>query len=208
MSWLHCCTLTSTSDSMYQKYFMQLSHDDHSNLQVGPLICGFQNPQCAVLSHLMLFTSSNHMGAQWCPQEVIWGTVVIVLQPAIHLLINCTCRKKSGCWNNQILDFLVTFLLIVSSVGKAGEGLFSALMQLSGQDYQSSDCTSQLTLPPRVDPSLKALQLTEALRAVLEGQGSDEEQDLLRKEVSTDTAHVILKWLEREEVSCVTHIGR
>ncbi|KAM9366580.1 liprin-beta-2 [Symphorus nematophorus] len=85
--------------------------------------------------------------------------------------------------------------------GKIGEGLFSALMRLGSQDYQSSECTSQLTLPPPVDPSLKALQLTEALRAVLEDQGSEEKQDTLRKQVSTDTAHIILKWLERDEVN-------
>ncbi|XP_065809189.1 liprin-beta-2 isoform X1 [Labrus bergylta] len=85
--------------------------------------------------------------------------------------------------------------------GKIGEGLFSALMRLEGQDYQSSECTSQLSLPPPVDPALKALQLTEALRAVLEDQGSDEQQDSLRKQVSTDTAHVILKWLDKNEVN-------
>ncbi|XP_051236414.1 liprin-beta-2 isoform X4 [Dicentrarchus labrax] len=85
--------------------------------------------------------------------------------------------------------------------GKMGEGLFSALMRLGGQDYQSSECTSQLTLPPSVDPALNALQLTEALRVVLEGQGSEQEQESLRKQVSTDTAHVILKWLERDEVN-------
>ena len=84
-----------------------------------------------------------------------------------------------------------------------GEGLFSALMLLGGQDYQSSECTSQMTFSPPVDPSLKALQLTEALRAVLEGQGSEEKRDSLRKQVSTDTAHVILKWLEKDEVSTV-----
>ncbi|TKS70054.1 Liprin-beta-2 Coiled-coil-like protein 1 [Collichthys lucidus] len=85
--------------------------------------------------------------------------------------------------------------------GKLGEGLFSALMHLGGQDYQTTESTSQLTLPPPVDPALKALQLTEALRAVLEGQGSEEEQDSLRKQVSTDTAHVILKWLAKDEVN-------
>uniref|UniRef100_A0A671V7C6 PPFIA binding protein 2 n=1 Tax=Sparus aurata TaxID=8175 RepID=A0A671V7C6_SPAAU len=53
--------------------------------------------------------------------------------------------------------------------------------------------------PARVDPALKALQLTEALRAVLEGQRSEEEQEALRKQVSTDTANVIVKWLERED---------
>lgn len=86
-----------------------------------------------------------------------------------------------------------------------GDGLFSALVRLGGQDCQASECTSQLTLDPHVDPALKALQLTEALRAVLEGQRSEEEQDSLRKQVSEDTAHVILKWLERDEVSDVSH---
>ncbi|XP_049421147.1 liprin-beta-2 isoform X2 [Epinephelus fuscoguttatus] len=85
--------------------------------------------------------------------------------------------------------------------GKMGEGLFGALMHSGGQDCQTSVCTSQLPVAPLQDPSLKALQLTEALRAVLEGQGSDEEQDSLRKQVSTETAHVILKWLERDEVN-------
>ncbi len=82
-----------------------------------------------------------------------------------------------------------------------GEGLISALVRLGGQDYQSSECTSQSTPPPHVDPALKALQLTEALRVMLEDQGSEEEQDSLRKQVSTDTAHVILKWLEKDEVN-------
>ncbi|XP_073320594.1 liprin-beta-2 isoform X2 [Pagrus major] len=82
--------------------------------------------------------------------------------------------------------------------GKVGEGLFTALMRLGGQDCQSSDCADP---PPRVDPALKALQLTEALRAVLEGQRSEEEQEALRKQVSTDTANVIVKWLERDEVN-------
>ncbi|XP_059180028.1 liprin-beta-2 [Centropristis striata] len=85
--------------------------------------------------------------------------------------------------------------------GKMGEGLLGALMRLGGQDCQATECTSQLTLAPLVDPALKALQLTEALRAVLEGQGSEEKQDSLRKQVSTDTAHTILKWLERDEVN-------
>lgn len=87
-----------------------------------------------------------------------------------------------------------------------GEGLFSALMRLGGQDYQTSQCTSQLTVPPHMDPALRALQLTEALRAVLEGQESEEERDSLRKQVSTDTAHIILKWLERDAVSTVSHV--
>ncbi|XP_031702296.1 liprin-beta-2 isoform X3 [Anarrhichthys ocellatus] len=82
-----------------------------------------------------------------------------------------------------------------------GQGLFSALIQLGGQDCKSSECTSQLTPASLKDPAIRALQLTEALGAVLEGQASEEEQDSLRKQVSTDTAHVILKWLERDEVN-------
>ena len=52
-----------------------------------------------------------------------------------------------------------------------------------------------------MDPAVKILQLTEALRVLLEGEGSEKQQDSLRGQVSTDTANVILKWLEREEVS-------
>lgn len=107
--------------------------------------------------------------------------------------------KLSVILNNYSDDFLLLF-----SLGKMGEGLFSDLLRLRGQDYQSSECTSELTLPPHMDPALKALQLTEALRAVLEGQGSEKEHDSLRKQVSSDTAEVILKWLERDEVSAVS----
>ncbi|XP_047187627.1 liprin-beta-2-like [Scophthalmus maximus] len=86
--------------------------------------------------------------------------------------------------------------------GKIGEGLFSSPMHLGGQDNQSFECSQQQTLPsPVVDPALKTLQLTEALRAVLEGKWSKEEQVSLRKQVPRDTANVILKWLERDEVS-------
>uniref|UniRef100_A0A7N8WYK9 PPFIA binding protein 2a n=1 Tax=Mastacembelus armatus TaxID=205130 RepID=A0A7N8WYK9_9TELE len=72
-------------------------------------------------------------------------------------------------------------------------------MQLDDQDYQSSECTKQLNLPLPVDPTLKALQLTEALRELLEGQGGEEEQDSVKKQLSHDTADIILKWLERDE---------
>ncbi|XP_047437367.1 liprin-beta-2 isoform X7 [Mugil cephalus] len=85
--------------------------------------------------------------------------------------------------------------------GKLGEGLLSALMQLGGQDLQPSAYTQQLSLPPHLDPAVKTLQLTEALRAELEGQGSEEDQNTLRKQISPDTANVILKWLERDEVN-------
>lgn len=89
-------------------------------------------------------------------------------------------------------------------LGKVGDGLFNALMRLDVQDYQSSQNTPKPTLPPPVDPTLRALQLTDALRAVLEGQGSEREQDSLRKQVSIDTVHIILKWLESSEVSIVS----
>lgn len=72
---------------------------------------------------------------------------------------------------------------------------------LGVQDYQTSLSTSESTASPHVDSALKALQLTEALRALLEGQRSEKEQHALRKQVSTDTAHVILKWLKKDEVS-------
>ncbi|CAK6954950.1 liprin-beta-2 [Scomber scombrus] len=87
--------------------------------------------------------------------------------------------------------------------GKIGEGLFNALIRLDVPDYQSSQNTPKLTLPPPVDPTLKVLQLTDALRAVLEGQGSEEGWDSLRKQVSIDTAHIILKWLKRGELSFI-----
>lgn len=74
-------------------------------------------------------------------------------------------------------------------------------MRLGGQDCQDSQCAPQLKVAPHADPALKVLQLTEALRALLEGQGSDEAQDDLRRQVSADTAQTILKWLARDEVS-------
>uniref|UniRef100_A0A674N435 PPFIA binding protein 2 n=1 Tax=Takifugu rubripes TaxID=31033 RepID=A0A674N435_TAKRU len=46
-----------------------------------------------------------------------------------------------------------------------------------------------------------ALQHTEALKALLEGWGSEREQESVRKQVSTDTADVILRWLKRGEVN-------
>ncbi|TNN75808.1 Liprin-beta-2 [Liparis tanakae] len=76
--------------------------------------------------------------------------------------------------------------------------------RFGGHDRQASECSSQLTPAPLEDAALRALQLTEGLRAELGGQGSEDQQDSLRKQVSTDTAHVILKWLERDEVSAVS----
>ncbi|XP_040058791.1 liprin-beta-2 isoform X5 [Gasterosteus aculeatus] len=82
--------------------------------------------------------------------------------------------------------------------GEMGEGLFSALMRCGGREGKASTYTSPLTPAPLRDPALRALQLTEALRVVLQGQSSEEEHVCLRKRVSTDSAHVILKWLERD----------
>lgn len=191
----HYCTFDSTSDSIYEKSFLQLRHDDHSNLQVEPLICGFRNPQCTVLSHLMLFTSSEPHWSAMVPSRGQFRNLHSL--PVTSL--SCILSTNADEWIKSNHIFSVDFLLFFP-LGKMSEGLFSALMRLGGQDHQSSE----LTLPPHVDPALKALQLTEALRAVLEGQGSEEEQDSLRKQVSTDTAHVILKWLERDEVSEVS----
>lgn len=84
-----------------------------------------------------------------------------------------------------------------------GEGLFGALMQ--GDGSQSSQYTSKLTLNPPVDAALTALQLTDALRGVLEAQRSEDEQDSLRKQVSSDTAEFILKWLQQGKVT--THLN-
>lgn len=79
-------------------------------------------------------------------------------------------------------------------------------MRLGGQDHhQSSQCASQTKALPKGDPGLKVLQLTEALRALLEVQGSREEQDFLRGQVGGDTAQMILEWLARDEVGCVSH---
>lgn len=82
-----------------------------------------------------------------------------------------------------------------------GGGLLSALVQLGGQDYHTSQCTTKLAVLPHMEAALKALQLTEALRAVLESQVTEEEQDSLRKRVSNDTAHIITRWLEGNAVS-------
>lgn len=74
-------------------------------------------------------------------------------------------------------------------------------MQPCDQGYKSSDVDPELPLPTPVDPAFVALELMEVLRAVLEGQRSEEKQGALSKQMSTDTANVILKWLQRDEVS-------
>ncbi|KAM6943604.1 LOW QUALITY PROTEIN: liprin-beta-2 [Xenentodon cancila] len=81
--------------------------------------------------------------------------------------------------------------------GNMGEDLLRAL-QIGGQGCQSSEHTPQ-HLPPPVDSDLKALQLAEALRGVLEARESEEGPRALRKQVSSDTANVIIKWLEPHE---------
>ncbi|XP_071385104.1 liprin-beta-2 [Centroberyx affinis] len=91
--------------------------------------------------------------------------------------------------------------IIAGSKSAGIEGLCNALMGLSGQGHRSPDFTSKPALPPPPDPALRALQLTEALRAILEGQGTAEEQEALRKQVSVDTTSAILQWLERGKVN-------
>ncbi|XP_017159589.1 liprin-beta-2 isoform X4 [Poecilia reticulata] len=81
------------------------------------------------------------------------------------------------------------------------EGLFSPPMQPCDQGYKSSDVDPEVPLPMPVDPAFEALQLMEVLRAVLEGQSSEEKQGALCKQTSTDTANVILKWLQRDEAN-------
>uniref|UniRef100_A0A3B3U2Q9 PPFIA binding protein 2a n=1 Tax=Poecilia latipinna TaxID=48699 RepID=A0A3B3U2Q9_9TELE len=78
------------------------------------------------------------------------------------------------------------------------EGLLSPPMQPCNQGYKSSDVDPELPLPTPVDPAFEALQLMEVLRAVLEGQSSEEKQGASCKQTSTDTANVILKWLQRD----------
>ncbi|XP_016525896.1 liprin-beta-2 isoform X7 [Poecilia formosa] len=82
--------------------------------------------------------------------------------------------------------------------GKMCEGLLSPPMQPCNQGYKSSDVDPELPLPTPVDPAFEALQLMEVLRAVLEGQSSEEKQGASCKQTSTDTANVILKWLQRD----------
>lgn len=82
-----------------------------------------------------------------------------------------------------------------------GKGLFSAPEELGGQDCQPSDCTQPLSLPHLlVDPA------AEALRAMPESQGSVD-QGALRKQVTTETANVVLKWLGTNEVQSVLLTG-
>ncbi|CAG05716.1 unnamed protein product [Tetraodon nigroviridis] len=75
--------------------------------------------------------------------------------------------------------------------GKKGTTLFSDVMQSRVTNEQTPQSCSQSTDPRYMDPALKALQLTEALKALLEGWGSDREQESVRKQVATDTADVI-----------------
>lgn len=74
-------------------------------------------------------------------------------------------------------------------------------MQLGVTNDQTPQSSSKSSDPHYMDPALKALQLTEALKALLEGWGSDRELESVRKQVAKDTADVILRWLTRDEVS-------
>lgn len=75
-------------------------------------------------------------------------------------------------------------------------------MRLDGQDHHQ--CASQVKVLPQGDPGLKVLQLAEALGGLLEVQGSREELDLLRGQVSGGTAQMILEWLARDKVGSVS----
>lgn len=127
---------------------------------------------------------------------------------SLHFPLNQQCTQFQRpinkdavikCSQVPFCDFLLFF-----PPGEMGEGLFSALMRCGGREGKASTYTSPLTPAPLRDPALRALQLTEALRVVLQGQSSEEEHVCLRKRVSTDSAHVILKWLERDVVSAVS----
>lgn len=74
-------------------------------------------------------------------------------------------------------------------------------MQLGVTNDQTAQSSSRSTDPHYMDRALKALQLTEALKGLLECWGSDREQESVRKQVATDTADVILRWLKGDEVS-------
>lgn len=81
------------------------------------------------------------------------------------------------------------------------EDLFTPPMQSHEQGYKSSDGDPPFHLPTPMDPAFEALQLMEVLRAVLEGQKSEDDQAALSKQTSKDTANVILQWLQTCEVN-------
>lgn len=91
--------------------------------------------------------------------------------------------------------------MFLPCAGKKDNKLFSAVVQLGVPNDQPPPISSRSTDPRCTDPALKALQLTEGLKPLLEGWGSDREQESVRKQVATDTADVILRRLERDEVS-------
>uniref|UniRef100_A0A096LT14 PPFIA binding protein 2 n=1 Tax=Poecilia formosa TaxID=48698 RepID=A0A096LT14_POEFO len=89
---------------------------------------------------------------------------------------------------------------------RASHMLEAALEQMDGiiaaaktaAKMHKGNVDPELPLPTPVDPAFEALQLMEVLRAVLEGQSSEEKQGASCKQTSTDTANVILKWLQRD----------
>ncbi|KAM4603059.1 liprin-beta-2 isoform 3-T3 [Polymixia lowei] len=111
--------------------------------------------------------------------------------PKMDLSFHCYCRQDKGFRG---------FRVVQGSRAAAADGC-SAPMGLIGLGGRSPEPTPTLTLPPTLDPAFKVLQLTEELKVVLEGQESVEEQESLRKQVSVDTAHTLLVWLERGEVN-------
>lgn len=81
------------------------------------------------------------------------------------------------------------------SAGKKDTKFFSAVTQLGVPSDRPPSSSSRSTDPRCTDPGLKAL------KALLEGWGSDREQETAAKRVATDTADVLLRWLRRGEVS-------
>lgn len=74
----------------------------------------------------------------------------------------------------------------------------------SQNHHQSTECAALRKDLPQGDLGLKVLQLTKALRGLLEAQDSHEEQDFLRRQVSGDTVQKILEWLSRDQVGSVS----
>lgn len=194
-----CSILVQLHIAKYEKYLTQL--ENHSYIQVEPVMGGFEKLQC--IQYGVLWCYLHPQRAQWCPQGAVLVTTLVALTVLQSCLISVLVSKKLGIITVSISlwNFCWYFFVGLSSTGKRSDGLSSAVMWLGGQDCQASQFTSQSTAPPHMDPALKALQLAEALRALLEGQGSEEEQESLKKQVSTETACVIVKWLERHEVS-------
>lgn len=137
--------------------------------------------------------STCHKRAQRCPPEGASLT---------SISFNQHQQPRTSSWTNIVPTFF-------PCAGKKGTTLFSDVTQSRVTNEQTPQSCSRSTDPRYMDPALKALQLTEALKALLEGWGSGREQESVRKQVATDTADVILRWLQTDEVSTAeTHSVR